>query len=159
MAEYINNENRDQDFLVFPIVFVYRQYLELRLKKLIIDFRKLCDEIPEFPKVHDLNTLWTECKRLLEKQEPKVEKNDLEAVSECIQQFCELDPRSEAFRYPINQNGDKLLPSDLKYINIRNLAEIMEKLSYFFEGTEMMVSVYLDNKQDMENYYGNEGYK
>ena len=46
------------------------------------------------------------------------------------------------------------MPSDLRYINVRNLSDVMEKLSGFFEAGEMMVSVYLDYKHDMERDFG-----
>jgi len=35
LAEAVVESRRDHDSLVFPIVFVYRQYLEQRLKQLI----------------------------------------------------------------------------------------------------------------------------
>jgi len=149
LVDHIKETHTDQDFLVFPIVFVYRQYLELRLKKLISDCKRLFGGQPDFPRVHDLSKLWADCRRLLGKLEPKVEQKDLEAVDEGIQQFCELDPSSQSFRYPINKKGDKSLPSDLRYINVRNLSDVMKKLSGFFEAGEMMVSVYLDYKHDM----------
>ncbi len=149
LVGYIKETYSDQDVLVFPIVFVYRQYLELRLKKLIKDCKRLFDEQPDFPQVHDLNKLWTDCKRLLQKLKPQIEPRDIEAVDEGIRQFCELDPSSESFRYPSKKSGDKSLPPDLKYINVRNLAEVMEKLGNFFEAGAMMVSVYLDYKNDM----------
>ncbi len=158
LVNHIKETHRDQDFLVFPIVFVYRQYLELRLKKLIRDCKILSDEQPDFPKGHKLRELWIECRRLLEKLEPKAEQIDLEAVDEGIQQFCDLDPNSKSFRYPFSQKGHKLLPPDLEYINIRNLSDVMEKLSGFFEAGEMMVSVYLDYKHEMDrvmrDHYG-----
>jgi hypothetical protein len=153
LVDYINNKHCDQDFLVFPIVFVYRQYLELRLKKLIIDCGRLFDEQQDFPKVHELDKLWVDCKRLLRKLKPKPELKYLEAVDESIKQFCELDSRSEAFRYPVNTKGDKSLPADLKYINVRNLAEVMDKLSNFLDTGEDMVLVYLDYKHDVEQNY------
>jgi hypothetical protein len=151
LVDHIKETRSDQDSLVFPIVFVYRQYLELRLKTLIRDCKWLFDEQPDFPKGHDLSKLWSDCRKLMEKLEPKVEQKDLEAVDEGIQQFHELDPSSQSFRYPFNRKGDKSLPSDLKHINVRNLLDVMEKLSRFFEGGAMMVSVYLDDKHEMES--------
>jgi hypothetical protein len=155
MADYIKQTTCDQDSLIFPIVFVYRQYLELRLKVLIKDCRELFDEPSDYMRGHALGPLWAECKRLLKKLEPKISMKDFEAVDEGIQQFIKLDPGSTAFRYPISASGDKSLPADLKYINIRNLAEVMDKLSGFFESGEMMVSVYLDYKHGMEHDLGN----
>lgn len=106
------------------------------------------------PKGHDLGDLWTSCRSLLEKLDPKVEKKDLEAIDEGIRQFCELDPGSTSFRYPVTTKGDKSLPPNLKYINVRNLSDVMEKISNFFEAIAMMVSVYLDYKSDMARDFG-----
>jgi hypothetical protein len=152
LVNHIKETHRNQDFLVFPIVFVYRQYLELRLKKLIRECRTLFDEQPDFPKVHDLDKIWVVCRHLFLNLEPKVELKDLEAIDESIKQFSEIDPSSESFRYPVNKDGGKLLPFDLRYINLRNLADVMEKLSNFFEAVEMELSVYLDYKQEMDRY-------
>ena len=57
-------------------------------------------------------------------------------------------------RYPFSRKGDKSLPSDLKYINVRNLSDVMEKLISFFKAGEMMVSVHLDYKHNMERDFG-----
>src|SRR5690606_8323802 len=114
------------------------------------------DEELNFPKTHDLGKLWTECKELLEKFEQEVIVDDLDAVSESLQQFSQLDPGSYAFRYPTNKDGDSSLPLNLEHINIRNLSEIIGKISSFFEAGEMMVSVYLDYKQEMNDYFGGE---
>ena len=154
LAKHIDETKRNQDFLVFPLVFLYRQYLELRLKKLVIGCKMLFDEPPEFPKNHDLRRIWNECKVLIERVEPKSEIEDLEAVDEIIAQFCNVDPGSFSFRYPTNKKDEKSIPKDLKYINLRNLSEVMNRISSFFEAGEMMVSVYLDNKQEMDQAFG-----
>ncbi len=43
---------------------------------------------------------------------------------------------------------------DLRYINLRILSEVMDKMSSFLEAAEMMVLVYLDHKHDMESDFG-----
>ncbi len=154
LVEHVGEVRHGQDYFVFPIIFVYRQYLELRIKKLIRDSKNLLAEPPQFAKTHDLSALWIECRPLLEKLEPKAETDDLDAVGEAIQQFCELDPSSEAFRYPVTRKDTPSLPSDLRYINLRILSEVMDKMSSFLEAAEMMVLVYLDHKHDMESDFG-----
>jgi len=144
LVDHISETHRDQDFLVFPIVFVYRQYLELRLKKLIRDMRALGNEKHAFPKTHDLSKLWADCRRLLIALEPTMGSEVLEGVDEGIKQFGDLDPGSDSFRYPVHKDGEKSLPSDLKYINVRKLAEVMGKLNGFFEAVTMMVSEHID---------------
>lgn len=154
LVEHIKATQSRQDVLVYPIVFVYRQYLELRLKQLIKYGRYLLDEPGDFPKTHQLSELWRICRVALKKIEPKIPIQDLEAVGEAIVQFCAVDPTSEGFRYPTDRNGNPSLPADLKYINVRNLAEVMGGIASFFETATMMLSHYRDLKIDMESAYG-----
>ena len=139
--------------MVFPIIFLYRQYLDLRLKQIIRDGFRLLDDDREFPKKHELDKLWQICKSILEKIEPKASHNDIEAVDEAIGQFCTLDPSSEAFRYPIKKSGERSLPADLQYINLRNLADVMGKLTNFFDTAEEIVCVCLGYKSEMDNQW------
>ena len=67
MVEYVSQRNRDQDFLVFPIVFCYRQYLELQMKHLIREGSRLLDLDDDFALSHDLLKLWTACRSILER--------------------------------------------------------------------------------------------
>src|SRR5712691_2566119 len=59
------------DFLVYPIVFLYRQYLELSLKYLVREGNRLLDfesgSKTGFPGSHRFETLWPECKAVLSK--------------------------------------------------------------------------------------------
>ena len=147
LVGYVKETHRHRDTLVFPIVFLYRQYLELRLKQLIRDGHQLFDQPPSFPRSHEVDKLWTECRRVLCELEPQVPSDDLEAVDEAISQFSVVDPTSQVFRYPTDKKGKRSLPPDLTYINLRNLAEVMEKVSGLLEAAAMMMSVYLDTKE------------
>lgn len=53
------------DFLIYPIVFLYRHYLELRLKELIVAGRELLDLPPDLRQVHRLDVLWVSCRKIL----------------------------------------------------------------------------------------------
>lgn len=150
LVEKVKETHRNQDVLVFPIVFLYRQYLELRLKQLIRLGSELLDEALDFPKGHKLDTLWNSCRPIFVKLESRTSQQDLEAITEAIDQFCAIDPTSEAFRYPITRKGDKTIPSDVRHINLRQLLEIMEKVANFFDSVATMFSVWMDHKHDME---------
>lgn len=43
----VANRNGTADSLIFPIVFLYRQYIELRLKSLLLEGSQLLDKIKE----------------------------------------------------------------------------------------------------------------
>jgi hypothetical protein len=149
LAEHVKENRGLLDLLILPIVFLYRQYLEIRLKQLIKDGRVLLDDVPDFPKTHRLDILWDQCRSVLSRVET-IPTQDLTAISEAIGQFCEVDPTSQAFRYPTTRDGQQSLPTGLHYINLRNLADVMQRIGGFFEGAAMMVSVYLDYKREMD---------
>ena len=138
-----------QDFFIFPVAFLYRQYLELRLKDLINTGNQLFHDQSNHLKTHDLLQLWKTCKPLLILLEPKIEQEDIDAAEEAINQFYRVDPTSQAFRYPFLRDGQPAIPPDIRYINLRNLAEIMEKVSNFLDAGAQMMAVYLEYKQDM----------
>ena len=71
LVERVSQERRHQDTLVYPIAFLYRQYLELRLKELIHNGNMLLD-IPLMEKNlhHGIDKLWEQCRDILEKIHP-----------------------------------------------------------------------------------------
>lgn len=144
--EYVKETRRDQDKLVFPIVFLYRQFLELRLKELIKKGNILLKKYKEFPKQHNLDILWLQCKKILMESEliDPQDKHDLDAVEECIHQFSEKDPYSMSFRYPTDKKNRKSLPG-LTHINLRNLSEIVGRVSLFLDGASTAFDYYLDS--------------
>lgn len=146
LVEHIKEDRVDIDTLVYPIVFLYRQYLELQLKEIIKDNNKLRDIPEKYPKTHDINKLWKICREILEKVLAKYSSEDLDTVEEYINEFSKIDPKSEAFRYPTDKHGKKTLPF-LKYINLRNLSEVIARIASFLETTSVVTSVYLENKK------------
>ena len=67
LVHYLKTAAMHKNLLVFPIVFLYRQCLELYLKRIIRDGNALLDDKPNFPKKHDLKMLWAVCKTIIEK--------------------------------------------------------------------------------------------
>jgi len=47
-------------------------------------------------------------------------------------EFCNLDPQSFAFKYPFDKSGKRHL-AKLKLLNVRQLGEVMERISTFLE--------------------------
>jgi hypothetical protein len=152
LVKHVMQTRRHHDSLVFPIVFMYRHYLELRLKQLIQDGNLFLGNPSIFPKHHQIDRLWRECKAILKQVEPKMPDQDLEAIEERINEFSTTDPGSMAFRYPIDKDNNPSLPG-LSHINVRNLAEVMEKLAAFLDSASIAISVYLDKKREIESAY------
>lgn len=159
LVEEIGLRRGTVDFLVYPIVYLYRHYLELSMKSLIESGNRLLDIDEDFMDLHDLLALWKECRRILEQIEPPATKADLDAVEEKVKQLHRVDRDSMPFRYPKgkakkNQARPNLLPPKFQRFNIRHFAEQMEQVAGFFSGAGEMIAVYLEQKHEMEAEYG-----
>ena len=152
LVEYIKEKQFNQNSLVYPIVFLYRQYVELRLKTIIRDGDQLLDISEKFPHHHKIDELWKKCRTTIENVWPEGPSEDLEAVEECILQFSEKDPISMAFRYPTDKSGKPSLP-DLSVINLINLAEVIARIGSLLDGVSMGLSVAIEDKREIEAEY------
>src|SRR5438094_155590 len=92
LVEHVKETQRQQDFLVYPIVFLYRQSFEIALKHLLRQGSRLLDQEQQLPTHHRLVPVWQQCRSILEHVWPSGPKEDLDAVSAIIQQFDEKDP-------------------------------------------------------------------
>lgn len=153
LVRSLREDSRHLDLVVFPTVFLYRQYLELSLKQVLREGSRLLDIPFALPKHHRLETLWYECKNLLKQIEPKVTKQEVAGLEACILEFSAVDPLSMAFRYHVDTHDNPTLPTDLKYINIRNLAQVMAKIHSFLDAAYMTISVSIDQKLEMEEAF------
>lgn len=152
LVAHIEAGRGDQDFLVFPILFNYRQYIELRLKYLIRYGRRLLDRPGDFSTHHRLKALWDECVPLLLEIEPG-SAADVENAGAALLKFAEVDPESFSFRYPMDKKGGRSLPADLTHINLRHVRDVVERLAGFLDAALEQITVHLDWKHEMEAEY------
>jgi len=148
LVEHIIKDRTERNFLVYPIVFLYRHYIELELKEFIRDGNDFLDKSENFPACHNLDELWRRCKEIIEKieeLEPEVPKEALDSMEELIHQFSKVDSDSTAFRYPTDKNEKPLL-KDLSYIDIENLKEVMSRIDKFLND----VGNYIDYQREMK---------
>ena len=150
LVDHIMDTQLYHDWLVYPIVFNYRQYIELQSKQMIRIGHRLLEKQEPFPRTHNLRALWSICRPLISEIEPNGSETDLEAVDDAIAQFCSVDVTSEGFRYPVNRDGEPSLPDVLRIINLRQLRDAMDRLAAFFDAVLTMFSVYLEYKHEME---------
>lgn len=153
LVELVLARVRDQDVLIYPIGFLYRQYIELRLKEIIREGRILLEEGSFFPKHHRIWDLWCTAKKISIKTfENENEPPNFDYAEHVIREFSQIDPNSFAFRYPTTKKGDKTLEG-VTHINIRRLAEHIEELSKDLEGISTGISIYREWQQEMWSSY------
>lgn len=139
--DYGNRLTTEKDTLAFPIIFLYRQYIELTLKDLI---RELDNELghtrdDKILTFHKLLPLWDEAIQLYEKfiksngitliftSGLKSEKSRL-----IVNQFNEIDENSFSFRYATDKEGNKNL-EELNYISVDNFKFQVELVVTYIE--------------------------
>ena len=121
LVELVLAELKGRDTLIYPIVFLYRQYIELRLKEIIKQGQVLLEK-PEKTKItHDLKTLWADAKEIIDQVfEHETDSSDsLKYAEHVIKEFSTIDNQSYSFRYPIDKKEQPNLDG-VKYINIGN---------------------------------------
>jgi len=153
LVSHVEATGSDQDFLVYPILFSYRQYIELRLKYLIRYGRRLLDRRGDFPPHHRIRDLWTECASLLIEIEPE-SAQAVKDAGDALRRLAEIDPESYAFRYPMDRSGRRALPADLKRINLRHVRDVVGRIAGFLDAAVDQVTEDLDLKREIEAEYG-----
>src|SRR5262245_12930551 len=148
LVQHVSDTKSNQDFLIYPIVFLYRQAIEVALKYLLLTGSQLLDLKPVIPNQHRLVPLWKQCRVILERVWPEGPKEELDAVGEVLHQFDGRDPVSTVFRYPVDTSGRASL-SVSEQINIRNFSEVANRVFSLLDASGSGVSEYLQHKRDM----------
>lgn len=133
LVERIPEEVIWVNFLVFPIVFLYRHYLELRLKTIIQDGKALDGIARHTDNEHRLLTLWGQCRPIIEQWLVDCPKSDLDSVEDTLKQFENLDSKSQAARYPIDNKAENASNLLNIRINVKKFADTVTKTANFLD--------------------------
>ncbi|MGI4831598.1 MAG: hypothetical protein ACRYFU_25960 [Janthinobacterium lividum] len=166
LAQYVCKERQGQDFLVYPIVYLYRHHIELTLKSIVRTACFLTDRTltkkEHYPlDHHDLAMLWNLAKPLLNPVcelggSPALPAEDLEGIDSYITQLHNHDPDGQRFRYALAKSkyvkGKQIssLPDGLKHINIKEFAIALEKLADYLDGIDMWFGDLIDAKLEFQ---------
>lgn len=145
LVKRIDQTGLNQDTFVYPIVFLYRHYLELTIKGIIDKGSILLENGSGHPKHHNLETLWPMAKGIIRIIWQQGDPEEFTYVEHIIKEITNVDPVSMSFRYPKDKVGKNCIPA-LTYINTRHLSEMINKASDFLSGIEVGIEEYLEYK-------------
>lgn len=128
----------DRDFLVYPIIFNYRQFIELSLKYQLATYGHHV-EIKAIWDSHKLEILWRKFQQMLDCFGNVDPDEADETVASVVAQFAKIDPRSDAYRYPVDQKGNPL-PMAFAATYLENLADVMNGVGGYFDGCDGYLS-------------------
>lgn len=151
---YVNAPRQPyHDDLVFPVVYLYRHYLELKMKDLIRLGARVGllenETVQKSLGCHGLEQLWGHVKELLTKRWPDAEDDAPEHVESVIAEFHLTDPDGQTIRYERDRAGKRNKYENLPdLVSLSTLYETMERVSTFFDAAYDGVDAGL---QDMEH--------
>lgn len=138
IVDEIIKSKKNQDYLIYPIVFLYRQHIELLLKDIIKTARDYLDKDARVDATHKLEPLWDIAKTLiLESLNDDIGSINFELIEKTIKEFDMIDPKGMEFRYSISTTGEKHL-KEISHISIRileeNICALSDEISKIFHG-------------------------
>ncbi len=140
LVEYLQQHHRD-DSLVPPILFGYRQCLELRIKALTATKNALEVGKPDFNKGHVLKTLWNGIRAYLYEQVEQEELETLQVTEQVIMEFDDRDKIGDGFRYP-----DEL---EQFHVDLLNMREVMDRVCIFLDSFNDMLNAKLKRSKNI----------
>ena len=133
------------DTYLYPVMFLYRHYLELRMKEII----KKCG--CKVKPGHSLESLLPE---MLEALLPEIKERrcgaedqaTLQSFMERIAEFHRMDQTSETFRYP--DSGPKNEPPPRgEWINLLQVQQVVDAMSMYLDGISSEIEAEIDAKR------------
>lgn len=134
MVQATVNDRGMRDTLVFPILFNYRQFLELSLKYQLATFGPTVGIEPNW-RSHNLARLWSEFLEILERYGTEDPDDVDPIVGQVILEFAKIDPRSDSYRYPVDQAG-RALPIAYSDLHLPTLADVIDGVAGYFSGCD-----------------------
>lgn len=156
LVNKIENQSSGHDTLVYPILFLYRQYLELHIKLSIRTVKLFLGEGHKIPQGHKIEVLWEVLDGLYQRAFPEQSTEPLDQTGRLIREFAKVDPYSTAFRYPVDLEGNPSLLG-LQAINLRNVRDVIAKMDMLLSGAHDYAYEHLQWKLDMEREFQDDG--
>ena len=143
-ADYVIKMGIDQDYLAYPVSFCFRQYIELELKGLTMEIKKLKGEKYKINTNHDLDMALIEFVKEYENYFGS--KFDSE-ISYLIKEFNKIDPNSQKFRYCSKKDGQPIKRNGL-HVGFSHLNSVIKKIYDTLNSIESHIDAINDQIQE-----------
>ncbi|MFC0233930.1 hypothetical protein ACFFIF_08010 [Vagococcus entomophilus] len=120
------------DYYVYPIMFNYRQYIELALKDLLIKSQVCFNQSIKVNITHDLETVLTSLCDILDSQDKAFLLP--EEIRQFILMYYKQDKKNDRYRYPYDTKGNLTNSYDHHFINLEVIYNSMELVHEYLFG-------------------------
>lgn len=152
-VDHLVGENgMGDDAACLPALFLYRHYVELSLKGMLLDAGVLLDLTDSIPCWHPLKPLWKKLRHQLDLIEKQDDAEWLDRAETLIHELDSLDPQSFAFRYPVTKAGAPSFPI-AHQVDIEHFRDVIEEVELVFDGISSQLGHYVDMKYEMQREF------
>lgn len=149
LVVYTEENAHERRNLVWPIVFCYRQYIELALKDVIAEYGPQIEnnhKIEPNWNTHSLKELWTYYKQIINSTLSEITADDIPevlSIEACIDELEGIDAGSYSFRYPTDTKGRQI---DIPFssIDLYHLRDMMEGIYGFLDASESALDAHFN---------------
>lgn len=125
----LGGDGTHPDKFIFPVLYLYRHAIELRLKEIIclglrLKLEQPSQKLDDILGDHPLYPLWNRARKILETYWPDGDRNELSAMESMISELHQTDSDGQHFRYAHAQDGTDLqlkLPEQLDLLHLRTV--------------------------------------
>jgi len=155
LMEYVNQNRIEENFLIYPVLFLCRHYIELKLKQIFKEGYQYLHRKEKIPTNHKIEDLFKSVKRIVTEVFSDINCTDeylreLVIMEQFIQKLVEYDPNSISFRYPTQKNGSPTL-ANLDYLNLTKIRKTMKRIINTLESICEEISLLKDQKNEYIN--------
>ncbi|MHB8050492.1 MAG: hypothetical protein ACYDHQ_04640 [Coriobacteriia bacterium] len=139
LTQNVRDTHHDQDYLIWPVLFLWRHHLELEIKSIARVSSKVLGQkwLPEDE--HDLSQLFASAQRLFAQAfrefDERLPHEQTQRLRRAFGKFKAIDIKSVTFRYPEDLSGSKHL-KDVTHINfdvveghMKSICDDLEEIS------------------------------
>lgn len=155
LKSLLTKDNKKLEVLFLPMCYLYRNSVELSLKRILIedmkiDYNKVMKIITR--KKHSVLGIWNKVKSEIEKCANTDEDTTVSSVEKYIISLQNIDSSSDKFRYPTDKNLDFHFNNNEKF-DFENVALCFKELLSFLDAVDGELSARREWEIEMTNYY------
>jgi hypothetical protein len=138
VEDYVNKA--ESDTLVYPILFLYRHYVELKLKSILLEAAVSipCDMPGHASDEHNLVKLWQMLSHLLAQSGKAKMLRGSERIERALAQLTQIDPFSQETRYALAKDMKTATLDQIPRLDLQNFKTVMTKLRSELDEREML---------------------
>ena len=133
----------------FPVAYLYRHYLELKMKDVLKDGIRtgLIEVDPKVMTGHNLHRLWVKFRQLVVTMKMGSDPEPLDRTERVVLDFHQLDATGQVFRYPRSKDGTPHLTNAPWAVGFENMRRVVAEAAELLGGCESCMHRFLDGLQ------------